>query len=116
MSGPNPAAALAAALPGDGAEDIVRIRLVGESGVEGLDLGTLTAVAQPYFASVTLRDHTRLRRELWERLEENSLTGLFLRSMRRRMDEAEDGAEREKLELAARFGLAALEGREEVRP
>ena len=112
----DPAAALAAALPRDGGRDIVRILLTGESGVEGLDLGALTAVAQPYFASVTLRDHTRLRRELWERLEENSLTGLFLRAMRRRMDEAEDGAEREKLELAARFGLAALEGREEVRP
>ncbi len=53
--------------------------------------------------------------DLWARGSEDSLTGLFLREMRARLDGAEEG-ERDKLLLAARFGLAALEGGEDVRP
>ena len=51
---------------------------------------------------------------LWDRLEEDNLTGLFLRNMKKRMEIAapEDLA---MLERAAWFGLSALEGREEPR-
>lgn len=109
----DPAAALEAALPKGGERDLVRILLTGERD-GSLDLEALGAVAAPYFAEVTLRDMTRLSRALWERSGENTLTGLFLREMRGRIDAAEDDAARERLERAARYGLAALEGREEV--
>ena len=58
-------------------------------------------------------DRTTVRRDLWSRAEEDTLTGLFLRQMRLRLEAAADGDERERLELAVRFGLAALEHREE---
>ena len=51
---------------------------------------------------MTLRDQTRERRALWARSGEDSLTGLFLRTLR-------SGAlEGDGLELAARFGQQAL--------
>lgn len=103
----SPAAALAAALPADAGEDCYRIVLTGERGEEPPELAALAALAEPRFYSVTLRDQTRERRTLWARSGEDSLTGLFLRILR-------SGAlEGDGLELAARFGLAALENGED---
>lgn len=94
--------------------DLVRLLLTGESR-DIPDLTVLTTRAAPHFFHVELRDRTTLPTGLWARSQEDSLTGLFLREMRTRLDGAdEDG--REKLLLAARFGLAALEGGEDVRP
>ncbi|MFQ9411728.1 MAG: hypothetical protein ACLR1T_12690 [Evtepia gabavorous] len=45
-------------------------------------------------------------------MEEDTLTGLFLRAMAQRLQESAP-SERPLLERAVRFGLAALEGREE---
>ena len=59
--------------------------------------------------------HTTLPQDLWARADEDSLTGLFLREMRARLGGA-DEADKDKLLLCARFGLAALEGGEDVRP
>ena len=94
--------------------DLVRLLLAGES-LAAPDLTALTAQAAPHFFHVELRDRTTLPTELWARGSDDSLTGLFLREMRARLDSA-DGDERDKLLLAARFGLAALEGGEDVRP
>ena len=96
----SPRAALEAALPAVPSEDCCRLVLTGERGPEPPDLKTLTALAQPHFYAVTLRDQTREKRELWARAGEDSLTGLFLRAL---------GPGEEAAELAARFGLAALE-------
>ena len=108
-----PEAALAAALPADAGEDILRVVLTGESGLEGPDLAALTAAAEKKCWSAQVRDHTSVRRDLWSRAEEDTLTGGFLRRMRARLDQAEDDGAREALEAAVRFGLAALEHREE---
>lgn len=94
--------------------DLVRFLLTGESRFTP-DLAALTAQAAPHFFHVELRDHTTLPVDLWARAQEDSLTGLFLREMRARLDRAGEG-ERDKLLLAARFGLAALEGGEDIRP
>lgn len=113
VSGADPAAALFAALPKGAERDIYRILLTGESGMEGLDLPALAAIAAPCFYSVTLRDNTRVRRDLWSRAGEDTLTGLFLREMKARLERAESDEERSKIEKAVRFGLAALEDRED---
>ena len=84
--------------------------------MEGLDLEALEAVAQPYFYSVTLRDRTRVRRDLWSRAEEDTLTGLFLRQMQARLAQAETDEDRALVEKAVRFGLAALENGEDCCP
>ena len=104
----------AAALTQGERPDFVRFLLTGESR-DAPDLAALTALAEPHFFHVELRDETTLPADLWARADEDSLTGLFLREMRSRLDGA-DAGEREKLLLAARFGLAALEGGEDVRP
>lgn len=112
----DPAQALERALPRGAGEDIYRILLTGETDVGGLDLAALEAVAEPYFYSVSLRDRTRVRRDLWERAAEDTLTGLFLRRMRDALDRAESGEARARVELAVRFGLAALENGEDCCP
>lgn len=113
VTGDDPFAALSAALPRGGEKDIYRILLTGESPLEGLDLPTLEELAQPYFYSVSLRDHTRVRRDLWSRSAEDTLTGLFLREMKARLEAAENDPQRDDLFKAVRFGLAALEDRED---
>lgn len=103
-----------AALPQEESPDLVRLLLTGESRYTP-DLAALTAQAAPRFFHVELRDQTVLPTGLWARAEEDSLTGLFLREMRARLDNAEEH-EKSRLLLAARFGLAALEGGEDIRP
>ena len=103
----SPEAALRAALPAAPTGDICRIVLTGEWDAPP-DVPALTALAEPYYYSLTLRDRSRRRRELWARAGEDSLTGLFLRALREKPPE--------ELELAARFGLAALENGEDPCP
>ena len=116
VTGKEPRAAVEAALPPETAGDLYRILLTGESGIDGLDLDALEAVAAPRFYSVTLRDQTRVRRDLWSRADEETLTGLFLRRMRANLDALENGGDRALGEKAVRFGLAALENGEDCCP
>ena len=95
-------------------ENLVRWILTGESAASP-DLVTLTAQAQAHCFYAEVRDETTLPQDLWARREEDSLTGLFLREMARRLEGAGEEA-RPALLLAARFGLAALEGGEDIRP
>ena len=95
-------------------EDLVRVILTGESG-RGPDLAAMTAQAEGRFFYAELRDETTLPRNLWARAEEDNLTGLFLREMRRRLDTAPE-EEHAGILLAVRFGLAALEGGEDICP
>lgn len=113
VTGRDPTQALEAFLQTARPEDIVRISLVGARDPDNEpDLTALTALASGYFYSASLYDHTTLSQALWARMEEDTLTGLFLRNMAGRLQEASP-AERPLLERAVRFGLAALEGREE---
>ncbi|MBU5435902.1 DNA repair exonuclease [Pseudoflavonifractor sp. MSJ-37] len=113
VTGQDPEAALTAALPEDESPDLCRIVLTGERGAEPLALEKLEALARPHYYNVSLRDRTHIRRDLWDRMEEDTLTGLFLRGMRRRMEEAPDEEARLAVERAVRFGLSALESRED---
>lgn len=101
-------------LPTVPSEDLVRIILTGESD-RAPNLTALTELAQSRFFYVELRDETTLPQDLWARAEEDNLTGLFLREMRRRLDGAAE-EDRPNILLATRFGLAALEGGEDVCP
>ena len=59
-----------------------------------------------------MRDETRIGADVWARAEEDSLRGMFLRTLREKYDAAQDDAERAQIDLAVRFGLAALDGRD----
>ena len=108
----DPLSAIRTALPVNTGEDIYRIILTGERP-EGLNLSVLQRELEGGFYALTLRDKTRAARQVWARMEEDTLTGLFLREMSRLCGE---DPENETLQLAVRFGLAALEGGEDVCP
>lgn len=111
----SPREALDQALTPDLANDCLRICFTG-FWPEPLELSTLEALAAPRCFLCDLRDDTRPIRDLWERAGEDNLTGLFLGGLRRRLEETQDPQEQERLTLAARFGLAALENGEDCRP
>ncbi len=111
-AGDEPLSAVRAALPGDTARDICRVILTGEQDTPP-DLAALERALSPGFFALTLRDATRPPRELWARAGEDTLTGLFLQEMARRMEDEPDS---EQLRLALRFGMAALEGGEDAAP
>ena len=95
------------ALPEHSEQDICRLVLTGES--DPPDLAALTVLCAPLCYSVALQDHTTVRRDLFDRVDEDSLTGFFLRAMQGYQDQP-------AYEQALRFGLAALENREEPCP
>ena len=101
-------AALRSVLPAAPTEDCCRIVFTGQRGFDAPDLSALLPLAEPYYFSVSLRDNTMERRDLWARAGEDSLTGLTLRALRE--------LEGEDRDLAARFALAALEHGEDPCP
>ncbi|MDD6160851.1 MAG: DNA repair exonuclease [Oscillospiraceae bacterium] len=101
-------------LPTDAVDDLVRVILTGESA-HAPDLAALETRLRRRFFYAELRDETTLPQSLWARAEEDSLTGLFLRGMLRRLSDAAE-EDKPRLLLAARFGLAALEGGEDICP
>ena len=66
------------------------------------------------FFSLQLKDMTRLPEELWETSGNDSLNGIFLGKLRAMRDTAQSDTDRQRLEQAARWGLAALTNGEEV--
>ena len=110
VTGQDAAAALGSALPDDTEGESCRILLRGESS--GLDIPALQRRFAPRFAFLELRDETTLPEPLWQRAEEDSLRGLFLRRLRAQLETAETEEQRETVRRAARFGLAALDGRD----
>ncbi len=108
-AGEDPLAAILSALPEDTQRDSYRIILTGEA--DPPDLRALYTALEPRFFSLTLRDQTRPKAELWAAAGEDTLKGLFLQRLKEEWDTAPE-AERKRIALAARYGLAALEGRE----
>lgn len=96
--------------------DLVRFVLTGQSDDAGIDLAALQARCADSFYSVSFRDRTQVRRDLWARREEENLTGLFLRCMQKKLNEAKNEDEAALIQKATRFGLAALENREDCGP
>ena len=104
--------ALQELLPDSPSDDIVRFTFTGErDGHEPLNLPGLHKLALASYFSVTMVDQTSISADLWSQQTEDTLIGLFLREMHKRL-EAASPEERATLELSLRFGLAALEGRE----
>ena len=104
--------ALRASLPDATVRDIYRIIFTGETDERGLDLKSIEEQFAPDFFHLEMRDETRIGEDVWARAQEDSLRGLFLRELRTKFDVASSDDERAKISLAARFGLAALDGRD----
>lgn len=100
-------------LPDDTANDIYRITLTGETDTAP-DLRWLHQNLDEMFFSLQLRDDTTLRQDIWDSAGKDTLRGLFLTKLRARYDAAQDDRQRERIEQAVRWGLAALDNAEEV--
>ena len=109
----NPLSAVETALPAHTESDIYRIRLTGAFEMTPQILLHLEQNLASRFHALELQDRTRPPQDLWARAGEDSLTGLFLRAMAQKREEQPQS---DTLQLAVRFGLAALEKGEDVAP
>lgn len=112
VTGQDPRAAVEAALPDHTDQDLFRILLTGETGEQGVDVDALQEALRGQFYALELRNHTVMSEALWSRAGEDSLRGMFLRELLERRTQAETAEERELVDRAARFGLAALDHRD----
>ena len=106
--------AILSALPENTQNDVYRIILRGECA-EAPDTASLTAALESRFFRISLTDRTVPRRDIWESASQDSLKGQLLLRLRAAYDAALSDRERELIVRAARWGVAALERREEVR-
>ncbi len=113
VTGGDPLLIIHTHLPDDTVRDVYRIVLTGETE-SAPDLRRLYQNLSEMFFELQLRDETHLRRDLWESAGEDSLRGIFLKKLKARFDAAESDHERQQIEQAARWGLAALNNAEEV--
>lgn len=112
VTGKDPVTAVLAELPAETSRDIYRVELVGETGEGEANLSALREQLEEHFYALDLRDHTHMAEDLWRRAGEDSLRGLFLRELLSRREAASTEEDREKIDRAARFGLAALDHRD----
>ena len=100
------------ALPAGAEKDLVRIVLTGTAAQLPLT-GELEQALRGRVWYLEVQNQVRLAQDLWARRGEMTLRGLFLRKLYDRLETA-GPEERELIEAAARWGIAALDGGEEV--
>ena len=113
VTGTEPLLAVHTQITDETVRDVYRIILTGEVEAPP-DLDRLRRNLSEFFFELQLRDETRLQQSVWERAGEDTLRGLFLKKLRAKYDAARSEAERAQIEQAARWGLAAIDNREEV--
>ena len=106
-----PLQAILRRLPLQTESDIYRIVLTGEVS-EGVNINALQEELAPRFYVLEIRDKTRAAQDIWAKQDDDTLRGLFLQNLRQKVDAADNEEERQKLEQAVRFGLAAMDNRE----
>ena len=109
----DPLLAVQMELPDETIRDIYRIVLKGETAAP-VDVRHLQDNLSQYFFELVVVDSTNICRDIWERAGDDTLRGMFLTKMRKKYDSAPDDAARRQIEQAVRWGLAALDNREEV--
>ena len=108
----NEEGALTAVIGHKSERDIVRVVLTGAFDGE-INTERFAEQLGDCFYHVTVRNETHPRRDIWAEAGEDTLKGLFLRDLKEQYATA-DPAEKDTIELAVRYGLAALENREEI--
>jgi len=92
----------------DSQKNIFRINLTGRRYLDShIDVNTLRHQLENACFSIQFYDNTRPMYDLDELAKEKNLTGIFVRKMKERMDNA-DGEEKQLLERALYLGLEAL--------
>lgn len=109
-AGDDPLAAAQAALPENTQMDIYRIVFTGVA--DPVAIQELDTVLSGRFFSLSLRDETTPKIDLWGAAGEDTLRGIFLRILKQRYDAAQTAQEKQEIADAARLGLAAMDRRE----
>lgn len=98
------------ALPSPVGRVHLRLTLTGEC--VSPDVDALYEKLSPKYSELQIMDKTVPPRNIWEGLGEDTLRGVFLTKMKALLDESTDKDEREKVLLAVRYGINAIENRE----
>lgn len=98
------------ALPTPSGRVHLRLTLTGEC--ETPDVDAIYDKLAPKYAELEITDRTVPPRNIWEGLGDDTLRGVFLAKMKALLDETSDEEEREKILLAVRYGINAIENRE----
>ena len=101
---------ISTSLPAPAAREFLRLTLTGE--VEGDVVSKIEEALSPSYAELYISDRTCAPRDIWEGLTDEGLRGLFLRKMKAQLDACATDEEKRKIELAARFGIDAIENRD----
>ena len=101
---------IVSALPAPFKHEFLRLTITGET--ETLDADVLKEELLKTYSEVTICDKTTPPRDIWEGVSDEGLRGVFLRKMKAKLDMCEDPAEKEKILLAAKLGIDAIENRE----
>ena len=115
VTGSDPETALLHAADTARSEDSVRFILTGEYSGQVDEDALEKLVADRFFAAQVVSKVT-LPMDIWGGMEENSLRGLFLKNLHNRFEQTADEAARQQILLAVKYGLAALDKREEWSP
>lgn len=104
--------AVEAALPEDASQHVFRVLLRGQWPEKPRPEALAEALADRCF-QLEVRDGTRLENDIWLGAGEDTLRGSFLRVLKKKYDAASEEG-KAAVTLAARFGLAALDYREDL--
>ena len=113
ISEKDPLFSIQLALPDDTIKDIFRITLKGEIE-KSVPVNEIYKQISDLFFELRIEDRTTLKRNIWETGGENTLRGSFLSKMRERFDKAENETDKEIIEMAVRWGIAAIDNCEEI--
>jgi len=113
-SSQSPEKAVAQALPADMKDSLLRITLTGEIEPDKLSVDEIEGRISASAFYVNIVDCTSPPLNLWEQCGDDSLKGIFLALLKEKLNEDPGNEERKLIELAARYGLDALSGKEYV--
>lgn len=88
----------------------LRLTLVGEC--TSPDIDAIYEQLSPKYLELIINDRTTAPRDLWQGLTEDNLRGVFLKKMKAALDSCESEAEKDKILLAVKFGIDAIENRD----
>lgn len=108
VGGKDPVRVVGAALAGLTRKDCCRVVLTGECE-QPPDLMDLRRRFSPMLRELQLRDKTTEKVDVWARLGEDTLGGVFVSRLFNKYKEAKTADEQRLIELAARYGLEAIE-------
>jgi exonuclease SbcD len=108
----SPKKAVLQAMPADIQNSLLRVTLTGEIEPDRLSIEDIEESLSSLAFHVSLIDRTRPPVNVWEECGDDTLKGIFLSLLKERLNDDIKSEDRKLIELAARYGLDALDGEE----